>query len=92
MKVCPRCRSLFGEGGKVCPVCELKLEPFNPTSDPDKEKGLRASIPDSVRRFLDLDSGDKLEWKMDTINGEQVAIVRRKSGVNDKTPKESSKQ
>ena len=92
MKVCPRCRSLFGEGGKVCPVCELKLEPFSPKSDPDEEKGLKATIPEGVRQFLNLESGDKLEWDKQTIDGKEVVIVKRKSGIKDNSPKESVKE
>ena len=38
---------------------------------------LRATIPEGIVAFLDLKPSDKLEWRMEIINGERVAIVRR---------------
>ncbi|GIU71208.1 MAG: hypothetical protein KatS3mg003_0687 [Candidatus Nitrosocaldaceae archaeon] len=40
-------------------------------------KSLRATVPEGIVEFLDLKAGDKLEWKMEIINGEKVAIVRK---------------
>ena len=40
-------------------------------------KSLRATVPEGIVAFLELQSGDKLEWKMEIINGERVAIVRK---------------
>lgn len=40
-------------------------------------KSLRATVPEGIVAFLDLVDTDKLEWKMEIINGERVAIVRR---------------
>lgn len=38
---------------------------------------LRATVPEGIVAFLDLMDTDKLEWKMEIINGERVAVVRR---------------
>jgi hypothetical protein len=38
---------------------------------------LRATVPEGIVAFLDLKETDKLEWKMEIINGERVAIVRK---------------
>ncbi len=38
---------------------------------------LRATVPEGIVAFLDLKSGDKLEWKMEIINSERVAFVRK---------------
>jgi len=38
---------------------------------------LRATVPEGIVAFLELRTGDKLEWKMEIINGERVAIVRK---------------
>ena len=38
---------------------------------------LRATVPEGIVAFLNLKECDKLEWKMEIINGERVAIVRR---------------
>jgi hypothetical protein len=40
-------------------------------------KSLRATVPEGIVVFLDIQEGDKLEWRME-INGiERVAIVRK---------------
>jgi hypothetical protein len=41
---------------------------------------LRATVPEGIVAFLNLKESDKLEWKMEIIDGERVAIVRRLSG------------
>jgi hypothetical protein len=38
---------------------------------------LRATVPEGIVAFLELQSGDKLDWKMDIVNGERVVIVRK---------------
>jgi len=44
-------------------------------------KSLRATVPEGIVAFLDLKEGNKLEWRMEIINGDRVAIVRKtKSG------------
>jgi len=40
-------------------------------------KSLRATVPEGIVAFLDLMETDKLEWKMEIIDGERVAVVRR---------------
>jgi hypothetical protein len=46
-------------------------------------KSLRATVPEGIVAFLDLKAGEKLEWKMEFLNGQKVAIVKR-SGLNNK--------
>jgi bifunctional DNA-binding transcriptional regulator/antitoxin component of YhaV-PrlF toxin-antitoxin module len=41
-------------------------------------KSLRATVPEGIVAFLDLQSGDKLEWKMDV--DKKVVIVKKKKG------------
>jgi len=36
---------------------------------------LRATVPEGIVAFLELESGDKLEWKMEIIEGNRVALV-----------------
>lgn len=38
---------------------------------------LRATVPEGIVAFLELTEKDKLEWKMEIINGERVAVVRK---------------
>ncbi|MGA2681479.1 MAG: AbrB family transcriptional regulator [Candidatus Bathyarchaeia archaeon] len=38
---------------------------------------LRATVPEGIVAFLDLKESDRLEWKMEIIKGERVAIVKR---------------
>lgn len=40
-------------------------------------KSLRATIPEGIVVFLDLQDGDKLEWKMKVIDGKPTTLVRR---------------
>lgn len=40
-------------------------------------KSLKVTIPEAMVHYLELESGDKLEWKMDAVNGKRVAIVRK---------------
>ena len=47
-----------------------------------KSKSLRATIPEGIVAFLELQSGDKLEWKMELIKGERVAMVRKSDKNN----------
>ena len=42
-----------------------------------ESKSLRATVPEGMVAFLELQSGDKLEWKMEIIDGKRVAIVRK---------------
>ncbi len=38
---------------------------------------LRGTIPESIVIYLELEAGDKVEWKMWQENGERVAIMRK---------------
>jgi len=40
-------------------------------------KSLRATVPEGIVVFLELNEGDKLEWRMNTENGERIATVRK---------------
>ncbi len=40
-------------------------------------KSLRATVPEGIVAFLGIQSGDKLEWRMDIQNGERIVIVRK---------------
>jgi hypothetical protein len=51
------------------------------------KKGLYATIPEGIKVFLDINSGDKLQWKMDKRNDEEIVIVTKKP--NDTPQKES---
>ena len=42
-----------------------------------KSKSLRATIPEGIVAFLELEKGDRLEWKMDIVNTERIVIVRK---------------
>jgi bifunctional DNA-binding transcriptional regulator/antitoxin component of YhaV-PrlF toxin-antitoxin module len=45
-------------------------------------KSLRATVPEGIVAFLEIQSGDKLEWKMDIEEGERIAIVRKAKTAN----------
>lgn len=47
------------------------------TSARPETKSLRATIPEGIVAYLELENGDKLEWKMDTVNGKRVATVKK---------------
>jgi bifunctional DNA-binding transcriptional regulator/antitoxin component of YhaV-PrlF toxin-antitoxin module len=40
-------------------------------------KSLRATIPEGVVAYLNLQSGDKLEWRMEIEDGQKVVKVRK---------------
>jgi len=40
-------------------------------------QSLRATVPEGIVAFLGLQVGDKLEWKMEIMNGERTALVRK---------------
>ena len=45
-----------------------------------ESNGLKASIPDGVKKWLDLKSGQILEWKMETVDDmKRIVIVSVKS-------------
>jgi len=42
---------------------------------------LRATVPEGIVAFLQLEPGDKLEWRMDIMDGERVVLVRKKKSL-----------
>lgn len=43
-----------------------------------QSKSLRATIPEGIVAFLELEKGDKLDWKMEIRNGKRVVVVRKR--------------
>jgi len=43
---------------------------------------LRATVPEGIAVFLELEAGDKLEWVMEFMDGERVAVVRKRNTDN----------
>ena len=46
-------------------------------------KSLRATVPEGIVVFLELNEGDKLEWRMDVQNNERTVIVRKARPISD---------
>jgi hypothetical protein len=42
-----------------------------------KTRSLRATIPEGIVAYLGIGSGDKLEWRMEIVNGQKVVFVRK---------------
>lgn len=40
-------------------------------------KSLRATIPEGIVAYLELENSDRLEWKMENVKGRRVAIVKK---------------
>jgi hypothetical protein len=38
---------------------------------------LRATVPEGIVAFLELKEGEKLDWRMEIVDGERVVIVRK---------------
>jgi hypothetical protein len=45
-------------------------------------KPLKATVPARLVDWLDITDSDKLEWKMEILNGQHIAIVRKVSASN----------
>ena len=41
-------------------------------------KSVRATVPEGIVSYLEIEVGDKLEWRMDSKNDERVAVVSKK--------------
>ena len=55
-------------------------------------KSLRATVPEGIVAFLELQVGDnKLLWKMDIQDGQRVVIVRKQQLPNVSTAKTKRK-
>jgi uncharacterized protein YijF (DUF1287 family) len=39
---------------------------------------LRSTVPEGIVSYLDVQAGDKLEWRMENLNNERVAVVSKK--------------
>jgi bifunctional DNA-binding transcriptional regulator/antitoxin component of YhaV-PrlF toxin-antitoxin module len=50
-------------------------------------KSLRATVPEGIVAFLELNEGDRLEWRMDVQDNERRAIVRKAKPTNEETAK-----
>ena len=48
-------------------------------------RSIRTTIPEGIVAFLELELSDTLDWKMEVISGERVAMLR-------KAKKETKKQ
>jgi hypothetical protein len=49
-------------------------------------KSLRATVPEGIVAFLEIQSGDKLEWRMDIQNGQRIVLVRKAVPQKESTP------
>jgi antitoxin component of MazEF toxin-antitoxin module len=54
-------------------------------------KSLRATIPEGMVAFLELQEGDKLEWRMDIQNGERIATVRKAKSLEEEATEIAAK-
>jgi antitoxin component of MazEF toxin-antitoxin module len=54
-------------------------------------KSLRATVPEGIVAFLELNEGDKLDWRMDVQNNERIVIVRKAKLHSEETLKIAAK-
>lgn len=47
-------------------------------------KSLRSTVPEGVVAYLDIQEGDKLEWRMEIEAGEKIVKVRKATSDVDK--------
>jgi hypothetical protein len=52
-------------------------------------KSVRATVPEGIVSYLEIEVGDKIEWRMDNKNSERVAIVSKKRCKTPKSLEES---
>ncbi len=45
-------------------------------------KSLRATVPEGVVAYLELEAGDKLEWKMEIEKGEKVVKIKKMETIS----------
>ena len=55
-------------------------------------KSVRATVPEGIVSYLEVEAGDKLEWRMDSKNNERVAIVSKKKYSENKEVMEMASQ
>lgn len=53
-------------------ILETKTAEARPNS-----KSIRTTVPEGIAAFLNLQSGETLEWRMEFRNGERVVEVRK---------------
>ena len=53
------------------------------TTASPKTKSLRATIPEGVVAYLGIVDGDKLEWRMEIMEGQKVVLMRKGRMVED---------
>ena len=41
-------------------------------------KSLRSTVPTKIIKKLELEQGSHIEWDIDKVNGEWVAVIRKK--------------
>jgi len=54
-------------------------------------KSLRVTVPEGIVAYLELRSGDRLDWKMEIINGERAVIVRKAKATDTEAMKIAQK-
>lgn len=54
-------------------------------------KSLRATVPEGVVAYLDLKSGDKLDWRMEIENGEKIVKIQKQQIISGEALKVASK-
>ena len=54
-------------------------------------KSLRATVPEGIVAYLELQPGDRLNWKMEIISDEKVVLVRKAKTIDDEAMKIASK-
>ncbi len=58
--------------GSMSGILETKTAIARPDS-----KSMRSTVPEGIVAFLNLQTGDTLEWRMEFRNGERVVEVRK---------------
>jgi hypothetical protein len=46
-------------------------------------KSLRATVPEGIVAFLNIQEGYKLEWKMEIQNNKRIVIVKKKNQLDE---------
>jgi antitoxin component of MazEF toxin-antitoxin module len=54
-------------------------------------KSLRATIPEGIVAFLELNEGDRLDWRMEVQNDERVVIVKRLKALEEQATEIAAK-
>ncbi len=54
-------------------------------------KSLRATVPEGVVAYLDLQAGDKLDWNMEIEKGEKIVKIKKTEVISKEALKIASK-